>query len=71
MDIMSPRLLLDAMIGFWRLGVATRFRLRSPYWRWRMETAFGADPARRPGRLRLLRHAIEYAAWTTRMRRAR
>ena len=68
---MSPSILIDALFGFVRLGIATRFRFRSPYWRWRMETAFGSDPALHPSRLQKIRLAIEYAAWTTRMRRLR
>ena len=68
---MNPRHLIDAKIGFLRLGIATRFRLRGAYWRWRHETAFGKDPSRRPGRLETIRSAIDYAAWTTRMRRMR
>lgn len=66
---MSPRLLLDATLGFIRLGFATGFRLRGSYWRWRYETAFGTDPERHPSRWRAFRQAIDYAAWTTRMRR--
>lgn len=68
---MSPRFVFDALLGFLRLGIATRFRVRGPYWRWRMETAFGLDPALRPSRARMIRLAFEYAAWTTRMRRLR
>ena len=68
---MTVRVLYDALLGFIRLGIATRFRFRSPYWRWRMETAFGADPKQHPGRAEKIRLAIEYAAWTTRMRRMR
>ena len=68
---MGPRTLLDAAIGFIRLAIATRFRLRGSYWRWRHETAFGTDPHRHPGRAEAIRLAIHYAAWTTRMRRMR
>jgi len=71
MSSMTPRVLLDASIGFLRLGLATRFRVRGAYWRWRHETAFGLDPARHPGRWEAIRLAIDYAAWTTRMRRLR
>ncbi|MCH2143606.1 MAG: hypothetical protein MK082_00520 [Phycisphaerales bacterium] len=68
---MGPRMLLDATIGFIRLAFATRFRLRGRYWRWRHETAFGTDPVRHPSRGEMIRLAIHYAAWTTRMRRLR
>ena len=68
---MTPRVLLDACIGFLRLAIATRFRLRGAYWRWRMETAFGTDRSKCPDRKQMVRLAIEYAAWTTRMRRLR
>ena len=71
MSCMTPRLLLDALIGFIRLGFATRFRVRGAYWQWRHETAFGKDPDRQPGRMETIRLAIDYAAWTTRMRRLR
>ncbi len=71
MSPVTPRVLWDALIGFLRLAIATRFRLRGAYWTWRSETAFGSDPTKQPGRMSMMRMAIEYAAWTTRMRRLR
>ena len=71
MSRMNFRLLFDAFLGFIRLGFSTRFRVRGAYWRWRHETAFGNDAARHPGRIETIRLAIDYAAWTTRMRRLR
>jgi ribosomal protein L34 len=50
-----------------RLGVLTRFRFRGPYWRWRMETAFGRGmPA---SRRELVRAALAYGRWMHEMRK--
>ena len=68
---MGPRYLLDAFFGLLRLGIATRFRLGAPYWAWRVETAFGTDPAHRPSLYKRMRLVLDYAAWTSRMRRLR
>lgn len=57
-----------ALLALARLGVQTRFRMRGAYWRWRMETAFGNDPARMPPRSERIRSIIEYGAWVHRMR---
>jgi len=51
-----------------RLAALTRFRFKGPYWRWRMETAFGRGE---PPRGEMLRAAIKYGAWARRMRRGR
>ena len=62
------------IIGAWelmRLGIRTRFRFRGPYWRWRVETAFGADPASRPPRRQMMHAALDYGRWIRRMRRMR
>ena len=51
------------------LALRTGFRFSGPYWRWRLETAFGADPARRPPRRQRLHAALEYGRWVWRMKR--
>lgn len=51
------------------LAARSRFRMRGPYWRWRFETAFGADPARWPARRRRLGAILEYGRWIWRMKR--
>jgi hypothetical protein len=52
-----------------RLGVITRFRFRGPYWRWRMETAFGRGaPA---SKLELIRGVLRYGRWMHEMRSGR
>ena len=66
---MSIRRLLDASFGLLRLGIATRFRLGSSYWRWRKQTAFGQNADAVLSRRERWRMMIDYAAWTTRMRR--
>ncbi|MHC4949063.1 MAG: hypothetical protein ACYTG1_12530 [Planctomycetota bacterium] len=68
------RRLLDTLGGLGlllMLAARSGFRLRSGYWRWRTETAFGADPAARPPRRERLRAILDYARWAYRMRRAR
>ena len=65
---------MRTLSGLWNLfllGAKTRFRLRGPYWRWRMETAFGTDPARMPDPAARRRAAIEYGAWVGQMRALR
>lgn len=65
------RFVLDTLGGCWRmfcLLCITRFRLKGPYWSWRMNTAFGSHPPKRAERLHA---AFEYARWTHRMRRLR
>ncbi len=50
-----------------RLGVISRFRLRGPYWQWRLHTAFGRGyPA---SRRELVRSIIAYGRWVHRLRR--
>ena len=66
---MSPIYLIDVCTGLLRLGIATRFRMRSSYWQWRMQTAFGTDRREWPGLLRRIKLTLDYAAWTSRMRR--
>ncbi len=55
-----------AMYELFRLGVLTRFDFRGPYWSWRMNTAFGRGM---PSRGQMLASILEYARWTSRMRR--
>jgi hypothetical protein len=62
--------LLDAMRGtlcLARIALQSRGRIRSRYWQWRDETAFGNGrwPVSRAQRVRAL---IEYGAWVWRMR---
>jgi len=50
-----------------RLGIVTKFRLRGPYWKWRMHTAFGRGyPATKAA---LVRSIVEYGMWMHKMRR--
>ncbi|MBX3384905.1 MAG: hypothetical protein KF864_15515 [Phycisphaeraceae bacterium] len=60
-------LTLRAVYELLRLAVISRFRLRGPYWRWRMHTAFGRGMP--TSRLALARSVFEYATWVARMRR--
>lgn len=46
----------------------TRFRLKGPYWTWRLNTAFGSHPPKRAERFHA---ALDYARWAHRMRRLR
>ena len=62
---------MHVLSGAWNLfllGWKTRFRLRGRYWSWRMETAFGTDPARMPPAAERRRAALAYGAWVGRMR---
>ena len=66
------RTIVVTLGGLWELlhlGMVTRFRFRGPYWRWRLETAFGNDPAKRPPRRQRLLAVFEYARWVFRMKR--
>ncbi len=49
-----------------RLAFLTRFRLRGPYWKWRLHTAFGRGY---PAKKELVRSVLEYGRWVHRMRR--
>ena len=63
---------MDTLGGIWQLALlAARsgFRLRGRYWRWRHETAFGHDPAGRPGPWQRVRATLEYGRWVHRMKR--
>ena len=63
--------LLDTLGGIWellRIAVRSRFRLRSSYWCWRAETAFGTDPARRPPFRARACAILDYARWVHRMK---
>ena len=72
--MVAMRWVVETLGGLWELfllGCRSRFRLSGPYWRWRMETAFGADPARWPPRRQRLLATLEYARWIYRMKRRR
>jgi hypothetical protein len=62
-----------AIENFWglvelgRLAALSGFRLRGPYWRWRMHTAFGRGLPR--SRLELIRGLLAYGRWVRHMRR--
>jgi hypothetical protein len=59
--------ILGGLYQLARLGVISRFRLRGPYWTWRMHTAFGAGyPA---SRWAVMKSVLEYGQWVHRMRR--
>ena len=57
------------LLSLLRLVGEAGFRVRSAYWDWRMETAVGADRARRPSRGAMRRAALEYGRWVHAMRR--
>ncbi len=64
------RTLWDTIGGLYqlaRLAVLTRFRFRGPYWRWRMETAFGGG--RPSSRMETIRAVLAYGRWMHRTRR--
>ncbi len=64
------RNLLDTVAGLsdlLLLFAKTGFRLRSPYWQWRLHTAFGRGY---PSKREFARGMLEYARWVSRMRRA-
>ncbi len=66
------RRLIETLGGLWELfllGFRTGFRFRGPYWRWRMETAFGADPTARPSRWRRFGAVLAYGRWVYRLKR--
>ncbi len=67
---MSPRIVVEGLLGLTALGLETRFRLRGPYWDWRRHTAF-PDGIPSGGRGEMVRLALEYGAWAWRMRRLR
>lgn len=58
---------LGACWELFRLAALSRFRMRGAYWKWRMETAFGAGAPK--SRLAALRAMLEYGAWVYEMRR--
>lgn len=66
------RKLIDTIGGIYelaRLALISRFRMRSAYWRWRFETAFGSDTAKRPNWIARMRATIDYGRWVHRMRK--
>jgi len=62
---------LGGLAALCRLAAACGFRFRGRYWRWRMETAFGSDPADWPPRRERLGAILDYGRWVYRMRRRR
>ena len=70
----SQNRFLDTVGGIWELfllALKSRFRLRSAYWKWRNETAFGTDPARMPSRVQRWRAVLDYGKWVYRIKRGR
>jgi hypothetical protein len=70
----AMRLLIETIGGLWELmllAIKTRFRFAGPYWRWRIETAFGDDPSRWPPRRQRLAATLAYARWVHRMKHGR
>jgi len=68
------RHVIDTIGGVWELILLawkSRFRMRSVYWRWRYETAFGTDPTKMPPRLQRLRAMLDYGRWVYRIKRGR
>ncbi len=66
--------LIDTIGGLWelvRLAVISRGRIRGRYWRWRAETAFGADLDGRPASRERLRAMLDYGRWVYRTKRGR
>lgn len=64
--------LLETICGLWELlllAINARFRLRSSYWKWRYETAFGNNIAARPSRFEQLKAMLSYGKWVYRMKR--
>lgn len=63
---------VETIGGIWELfllAAKSRFRMRSSYWRWRYETAFGHDPDRHTTRRERLHALIEYGKWVHRMKK--
>ena len=66
------RSFMDTFGGVWELAllaIKSRLRLRSGYWKWRYETAFGTDPTRWPPLRQRIRAMIDYGKWVHRMKR--
>ncbi|HVU64384.1 MAG TPA: hypothetical protein VHC70_10430 [Phycisphaerales bacterium] len=66
------RHLLDTLGGLYqlaRLACLSHLNFKSPYWQWRLYTAFGSgELSERPLR-RNLHTILEYGRWVHRMRR--
>ena len=63
---------VETLGGLWELlvlAIRSRFRMGGAYWRWRSETAFGADPAQRPPLPERFRQVIAYGRWVHRMKK--
>jgi len=62
----------ETLGGLWQLfaiAARSRFRMTSAYWRWRDETAFGTDSAKRPSRAKRFHAMLDYGRWVHRMKR--
>ncbi len=69
-----PRMhrLVQTIGGLWELlllAARSRFRMRSRYWNWRRETAFGGGAGDRPTPAEVRRAVIDYGRWVFRMKR--
>lgn len=62
----SLRDFVGALWELFRLAWITRFRFRSPYWQWRMHTAFGRGY---PPRAAYRRSIFHFAKWVHQLRR--
>ncbi len=65
------RWLIDTLGGIYelaRLGAISGFKLRGPYWQWRLHTAFGRGY---PPRGELIASFLDYGRWVYRSRRGR
>jgi hypothetical protein len=72
--IFKMRRIIDTIGGLWELLLLawkTRFRMRSEYWKWRYETAFGTDPSKMPPRRERIRAMLDYGRWVYRIKRGR
>ena len=67
--MLGPRKTLSGLLELIRLAIVTRFRLRGPYWRWRMETALGRDRSKWPSARERRASILRYAAWAREIRR--
>jgi hypothetical protein len=50
-----------------RLGFATRFRFKGPYWQWRLHTAFGRGYPE--SKKELIAAVLSYGRWVRSLRR--
>jgi len=67
LSVIRPLQNLSALWQLFRLAAISGFRLKGPYWTWRMHTAFGRGMP--SSRAELIRSVLEYGRWIARMRR--